>query len=209
MNDAVLSKCRKLRDQLRSKNKKTKKRKRDMSSALSNILDTDEVVDEDSKMKPAPLPTISSSFSSPHEIVQVADLSAEKVLDAMESIAVRVANQVLAKKGLSMNIPSRAASNQVYIKEWDRIVLGNKRSTRSFLNVKESRKTAVTMRVFQLIHAVLVKRIHITKRDLFYTDVKLFVDQAESDGVLDDVATMVGCTRSKYVRLSLLVDPHL
>ena len=42
----------------------------------------------------------------------------------------------------------------------------------------------------------LVKRIHITKRDLFYTDVKLFVDQAESDGVLDDVATMLGCTRS-------------
>lgn len=44
--------------------------------------------------------------------------------------------------------------------------------------------------------AVLVKRIHITKRDLFYTDVKLFVDQAESDGVLDDVATMIGCTRT-------------
>lgn len=40
------------------------------------------------------------------------------------------------------------------------------------------------------------KRIHITKRDLFYTDVKLFVDQSDSDGVLDDVATMIGCTRS-------------
>ena len=42
----------------------------------------------------------------------------------------------------------------------------------------------------------LDKRIHITKRDLFYTDVKLFVDQSESDHVLDDVATMIGCTRS-------------
>ena len=31
---------------------------------------------------------------------------------------------------------------------------------------------------------------------LFYTDVKLFVDQTDSDGVLDDIATMVGCTRS-------------
>jgi meiotic recombination protein SPO11 len=46
------------------------------------------------------------------------------------------------------------------------------------------------------IRVVLIKRIHITKRDLFYTDVKLFVDQADSDGVLDDVATMIGCTRS-------------
>lgn len=50
--------------------------------------------------------------------------------------------------------------------------------------------------MLQLLHAVLLKRIHITKRDLFYTDVKLFVDQTESDGVLDDVATMIGCTRS-------------
>ena len=107
-----------------------------------------------------------------------------------------IADQVLSKRGFTINIPSRASTNQIYVKEWDRIVLGGKRSTRSFLNVKESRKTAITLRVLQLVHAVLVKRIHITKRDLFYTDVKLFVDQAESDGVLDDVATMIGCTRS-------------
>ena len=43
---------------------------------------------------------------------------------------------------------------------------------------------------------VLGKGIHITKRDMFYTDVKLFRDQADSDNVLDDVACMVGCTRS-------------
>lgn len=52
------------------------------------------------------------------------------------------------------------------------------------------------MRVLQLLHKVLLKQIHITKRDLFYTDVKLFVDQGESDGVLDDLACMIGCTRS-------------
>ena len=43
---------------------------------------------------------------------------------------------------------------------------------------------------------MLGKGIHITKRDMFYTDVKLFRDQGESDNVLDDVACMVGCTRS-------------
>ncbi|CAN0269979.1 unnamed protein product, partial [Ectocarpus sp. 8 AP-2014] len=43
---------------------------------------------------------------------------------------------------------------------------------------------------------VLGKGIHITKRDMFYTDVKLFKEQSESDNVLDDVACMVGCTRS-------------
>eukprot|EP00884_Botryococcus_braunii_P012874 jgi/Botrbrau1/21588/Bobra.0492s0001.1 len=34
------------------------------------------------------------------------------------------------------------------------------------------------------------------KRDLFYTDVKLFEEQGNSDSVLDDVACMLGCTRS-------------
>ena len=54
----------------------------------------------------------------------------------MESVALRIAQQVVAKQGFSMDIPSRASSNQVYVKEWDRIVLGDKRSSRSFLNVK-------------------------------------------------------------------------
>jgi hypothetical protein len=40
------------------------------------------------------------------------------------------------------------------------------------------------------------KRIHVTKRDLFYTDVKLFEDQGQSDAVLDDLSCMLGCTRS-------------
>ena len=59
-----------------------------------------------------------------------------------------------------------------------------------------SSKTALTTRVLQLVHEVLGRRIHITKRDLFYTDVRLFQDQRESDPILDDVACMLGCTRS-------------
>jgi DNA topoisomerase VI subunit A len=65
---------------------------------------------------------------------------------------------------------------------------------------------------------VVSKNIHITKRDLFYTDVKLFGKQEESDSVLDDIACMIGCTRTslnvvasdKGVReSSSLPPPHL
>eukprot|EP01082_Thalassiosira_pseudonana_P009474 g8525.t1.2.5e17418a g8525 g8525.t1 contig3:294439-295741(-) len=129
-------------------------------------------------------------------IVEVVEMNTTQVMEGIENVAVKIAKQVLAKQGFQLEIPSRSASNQVYVPELDRIVLGDKTGTRSFLNVKESRKSAITTRVLQLLHAVLLKRIHITKRDLFYTDVKLFVDQSESDGVLDDVATMIGCTRS-------------
>ena len=40
------------------------------------------------------------------------------------------------QQGFQLEIPSRAASNQIYVPELDRIVLGDKTGTRSFLNVK-------------------------------------------------------------------------
>lgn len=57
-------------------------------------------------------------------------------------------------------------------------------------------QTAVTVRILGLVHELCLKRIHVTKRDLFYTDVKLFEEQGQSDSVLDDMACMLGCTRS-------------
>ena len=189
----VLRKCRKLRDELRAKALAA-------TQATAWAVGSAETATASTTNSTLPLP----DGMVPSDIIEVAELPAEHVLEGMEAIALQIASQVLTKTGFALHIPSRAATNQVYIKEWDRIVLGNKTSTRSFLNVKEARKTAITLRVLSLIHAVLVKRIHITKRDLFYTDVKLFVDQAESDGVLDDVATMIGCTRSKLRKLYIL-----
>jgi len=148
------------------------------------------------------------------DIVEVEELDSTEVMDGIEELAIEIVDQILSNTssknsttstatssttttgGFTLAIPSRAASNQLYMKEWDRIVLGTKKITRSFLNVKESRKTAITVRVLSLLHKVLGNNIHITKRDLFYTDVKLFVDQGESDAVLDDLACMIGCTRS-------------
>lgn len=77
--------------------------------------------------------------SIPQNILEVADLSVNHVVEGMEAIAIKVAKQVLSNRGFTLEVPSRAASNQIYIKEWDRIVLGEKRSTRHFLNVKVRR----------------------------------------------------------------------
>jgi meiotic recombination protein SPO11 len=130
------------------------------------------------------------------EIVSVDNLERAAVQERIETIAVSMAEQVLKKHGLSMTVPVRSASNQHYLRSLDRIVLGKAVSTKKFADSASSRKMAITTRVMQLIHNILGKGIHITKRDLFYTDVKLFVDQMDSDHVLDDIATMAGCTRS-------------
>ena len=248
--DAVLTKCRELKEKLKLK-KRAKEQKQqqalakkaaagdadDKSSSSDDEdyfdwgADIDEVGVKSSKEEKK---AAAKSSEIPKDIVEVEELSSTEVIEGIEAIAVNITNQVLSKKGFSMEIPSRSATNQIYVKDckllpllilvgsiwtWgnlahciidvlsfsllprdylvgDRIVLGSKKLGRSFLKVKESRKSAITLRVMQLLHAVLMKRIHITKRDLFYTDVKLFVDQAESDGVLDDVACMIGCTRS-------------
>lgn len=205
--DEVLGPVRRLRDEMRRKAKE--EAEEDGVVAAFNLKDDDS--DDESYQEDGKLPAASSGTSikkrrvgevksiksvDASDIVEVAEMSSTEVLEGIEAVAVKIMHQVLNKQGFTMEIPSRAASNQVYVPELDRIVLGNKRGTRSFLSVKEARKSAITTRVLQLIHSVLRKRIHITKRDLFYTDVKLFVDQAESDGVLDDIATMVGCTRS-------------
>ncbi|GMH57069.1 hypothetical protein TL16_g02282, partial [Triparma laevis f. inornata] len=118
------------------------------------------------------------------------------VMTRIENIALRIAKQVLEKNHYTFTVPSRASTNQHYIKSLDRIALGSASGTRTFASVSEVRKTTITARCMELIYNVLGKGIHITKRDLFYTDVKLFVKQADSDGVLDDISTMIGCTRS-------------
>jgi Type IIB DNA topoisomerase len=188
--DKVLKKCRELKATLRAKATASKE--------ASPSDDSDDLSSLEGILPPPKTTTTTSTVAKklPPNIVEVSELNANEVLEGMEAIALGIANQVLSRQGFSMVVPSRASSNQIYAPDVDRIVLGDKSSVRNFLHVKDSRKSAITLRVMQLLHTVLTKRIHITKRDLFYTDVKLFVNQMDSDGVLDDLATMVGCTRS-------------
>jgi hypothetical protein len=75
--DAVLVKCRALKEELKAK-------------ALAKVdADPDEI---------------------PSGIVEVAELSSSEVLEGIEGFALTIAGTVLARKGFSMNIPSRAAS---------------------------------------------------------------------------------------------------
>ncbi|ONK62399.1 uncharacterized protein A4U43_C07F3470 [Asparagus officinalis] len=122
----------------------------------------------------------------------VSDLDASSVSLSIERVVLDIAHSILGGRGFSFDVPSRSASNQMYVPELDRIVLKDKSSARQFANLSTVRKATIT----SLVYGVLERNIHVTKRDLFYTDVKLFQDQSQSDAVLDDVSCMLGCTRS-------------
>lgn len=127
---------------------------------------------------------------------EVVAMDSRGVMGEIERIAMETTLSIMRGQGFSYSMPSRTASNMVYVAELDRLVLKDKQLQRVFADASSARKTAITTRVLQIVMELCAKGIHVTKRDLFYTDVKLFKQQTESDDVLDDAACMIGCTRS-------------
>uniref|UniRef100_A0A7S3K6B4 DNA topoisomerase (ATP-hydrolyzing) n=1 Tax=Aureoumbra lagunensis TaxID=44058 RepID=A0A7S3K6B4_9STRA len=126
----------------------------------------------------------------------VTDMQSEEVALAIETLFVDAVESIIRGESFSFAVPSRSAGNQIYISALDQVVLKTNVAERSFVHAKQVRKTALLARVLSLVHEVIRKGIHVTKRDLFYTDVKLFVKQEDSDGVLEDAACMIGCPRN-------------
>ncbi|KAK6779645.1 hypothetical protein RDI58_021829 [Solanum bulbocastanum] len=127
---------------------------------------------------------------------EVTDLPIDEVQSKIESLVFTIAKSILSGEGYSFSVPSRSAANQLYVSELNRIVLKDKSSARNFGNVSTVRKATITLRILQLVHQLCTSNIHMKKRDIFYTSVKLFQDQMQSDAVLDDVSCIVRCTRS-------------
>ncbi|TQE13206.1 hypothetical protein C1H46_001290 [Malus baccata] len=176
-------------DETHHPNKKVPKKDTIINKTLENLRSTTSAASSSKSLSLADLP-ISSTCR------EVRELDHESVQYEIELQMLKVIKSILDGNGFTFQVPSRAAANQLYIPELDRIVLKDKTSLRPYANVSTVRKATITARVLQLIHQLCLKDIHVTKRDLFYTDVKLFQDQNQSDSVLDDAACMVGCTRS-------------
>ena len=140
--DIVLAACRKLKKELILKAEKNK----ESSEAVQD--DDVEVHEQDTNTAGIVKPDNSKSTSiglaslRGKSIIEVSEMSTTEVVEAIESVAIQIANQVLQKKGFSLEIPSRSSTNQLYVPELDRIVLGEKRGTRSFLNVKVNTRRA-------------------------------------------------------------------
>eukprot|EP00986_Skeletonema_menzelii_P017473 scaffold19605_cov120-Skeletonema_menzelii.AAC.1 len=147
--DLVLAQCRKLRDALRKKANDTSLAADDKSDDEWAL---DDVVSKATKPKEQSVTSISKSSSTTvgstpkaktqqlslselktatsaggKTIVEVVEMNSTEVMEGIENVAVKIAQQVLAKQGFQLDIPSRSASNQIYVPELDRIVLGDKR----------------------------------------------------------------------------------
>ena len=146
---------------------------------------------------PASHPLIVPSLTGLEGVTrQVEEMDDDRVANAIEAQMVATLQSIMAGNGFSYSVPAGSANNTMYVKELDRIVLKDKMTERLFGSLSSVRKTAMMTRVLELVRQLCKKGIHVTKRDLFYTDVKLFKKQEESDAVLDDAACTIGCPRS-------------
>ncbi len=136
-----------------------------------------------------------SNFSSPSGAVIVEELPAEEVHKKIHLTAREVLNQIKNKIPPVLSIPQRSGDNIIYDEESDLLLLGGKKSSRALLSLATSLDVTRTMRVLEIIHTLVEKDIHATKREIFYNDVNLFIDQVNSDKIIDDIPPLLNTTR--------------
>ncbi|MHA2358222.1 MAG: hypothetical protein ACXABK_05595, partial [Candidatus Heimdallarchaeaceae archaeon] len=96
----------------------------------------------------------------------------------------------------SFYIPSRSGTNVGFDEEQELVLIGRQMIERQFRNLASVSSVEQMTIIMRLIHDLLSRDIHSTKRDIFYMDVNAFEKQAVSDSLLEDLSAMLQVTRS-------------
>jgi meiotic recombination protein SPO11 len=128
-----------------------------------------------------------------------AKLVTEKDVDKLhEEIHILMRSLVKGiKKGSppQLELPLRGSGNIIWDEENDLLLLGEKTTIRSLGSLRTAKDVTRLIRVLEIVHELLEKDIHATKREIFYNDVNLFEEQRQSDNAIDDIAPLLGTNR--------------
>ncbi|MHA1617912.1 MAG: hypothetical protein ACTSVZ_01435, partial [Promethearchaeota archaeon] len=136
------------------------------------------------------------NYIFPKNSVKIEELSMDEALVRINDIVKDLVNQIKITGYPSFNIPSRTSTNIIYDKDQDLLLLGNKITSKSLLTLTSAQETARLMKVLEIIHELLRKKKHMTKREVFYGDVNLFQEQKSSDVCIEDASTLLRTTRN-------------
>jgi len=95
----------------------------------------------------------------------------------------------------SLELPLRGSGNIIWDEENDLLLLGERTTVRSLGSLRTAKDVTRLIRVLEIVHELLEKDIHATKREIFYNDVNLFEDQRQSDTTIDDIGPLLGTNR--------------
>jgi len=132
----------------------------------------------------------------PEDTVKIEDLNRRRTLERIYGLIDDIIENIYATGRPTVELPSRANSNIIWDEQNDLLLLGQQIQKKQFHSLTSVADITRLMRVLEIINELLKKDMHATKREIFYTDVKLFQDQKNSDKSIEDVATMLYTTRN-------------
>ncbi len=132
----------------------------------------------------------------PEDTIKIDDLRRKETLNRIYKLVDNVIKKIYATGRPTIELPSRSSTNIIWDEENDLLLLGKQIMEKQFHSLTSVADITRLMRVLEIIDELLVKDIHATKREIYYTDVKLFADQKNSDKSIEDAATMLYTTRN-------------
>ncbi|MFX1391399.1 MAG: hypothetical protein ACFE9Z_15145 [Promethearchaeota archaeon] len=135
-------------------------------------------------------------FDLPEGTVKIDDLNRKQTLERLYTLVDDVITKVYQTGRPYIQLPSRTSSNIIWDEENDLLLLGEQIVEKQFHTLTSVADITRLMRVLEIVNELLEKDIHATKREIFYTDVKLFTEQKNSDKSIEDAAAMLYTTRN-------------
>ena len=132
----------------------------------------------------------------PPDTVQIDDLARKETLERLYKLVDSVIEKIYNTGRPFVELPSRTSSNIIWDEENDLLLLGKQIMEKHFHSLTSVVDITRLMRVLEKVNELLVKDLHATKREIFYSDVKLFSEQKNSDKSIEDVASMLYTTRN-------------
>ncbi|MHA1874447.1 MAG: hypothetical protein ACTSVB_10055, partial [Candidatus Heimdallarchaeaceae archaeon] len=141
--------------------------------------------------------TLLQDYELPYGVTNVETMSSEKAKNKIVEAALLFLNEALNNPDeAGFKIPSRGKRNIGFDEEQELVLIGRQmieRQFRSLSSVSTIEQMSILMR---LLHDILSRDIHSTKRDIFYMNVNAFKKQAVSDSLIEDLGAMIQATRT-------------
>lgn len=132
----------------------------------------------------------------PEGTIKIDNLDRNDALERLYDVIDEVIKKIYRTGRPTIKLPSRTSSNIIWDEESDLLLLGEQIMEKQFHSLSSVADITRLMRVLEVIDELLNKDMHATKREIFYSDVKLFKDQKNSDKSIEDAATMLYTTRN-------------
>ncbi len=129
----------------------------------------------------------------------------KEVLQRLKEAGIDIYGQINKGNDPTYELPVRTLNNVFFDKKTKTIKLGDRKSTRNFLNIAHTRKFMQTMLVASELKKVIEEEATVSIRDLYYalkhtiegTEENTFENQGESDPIIEDLESSLSLLREE------------